>query len=355
MQAPDIIYEASFRSTSVFRFLLLFILTAPLALNSCDQGGEVLNIYSGRHYQVDEQLFREFTRQTGIRVNLVKANTDQLINRMELEGTNSPADVFITADAGRMILAKQKGLLQPMGMEKIQQWVPAYMRDAENYWTGMTKRARIFVYDLDRVDPSTLDSYESLTEDQWKGRVLVRSSQNPYNQTLMASIIAANGEDEALAWARGLVNNMAQSPRGNDRDQVKAIAAEAGDVAIVNTYYMGLLLHSTNREERNIASQMGIFFPNQQGRGTHINLSAIAITAYASNKDNAQKLIEFMLQEPAQKALSEENHEYPANTSVEWPDLLKEWGEFISDTIPIDQLGDHLHTATMLFHEAGWN
>jgi iron(III) transport system substrate-binding protein len=334
--------------------LLLAILLAAV-VKSCTSDQEVVNVYSGRHYQTDENLFREFTRQTGIRVNLVKADTDQLINRLELEGVNSPADIFITADAGRMILCMEKGLLQPMDIDEISDNVPSFLRDSEGYWTGFTKRARVIVYDKERVDPSELSTYEDLTLPIWNGRVLVRSSQNHYNQTLMASIIAAHGEEEALNWAKGLVNNMAQPPRGNDRDQVKAIAAGTGDIAIVNTYYMGLLLNSPNQEEQNIARQMGIFFPNQDGRGTHINISGIAITAHAPNKDNARKLIRFMLDKPAQRTLAEEIHEYPVNINVEWTDLLNEWGTFKGDTIPLDQLGQHLSRATVLFNQAGWN
>ncbi|MBW6480794.1 MAG: extracellular solute-binding protein, partial [Bacteroidales bacterium] len=203
--------------------------------------------------------------------------------------------------------------------------------------------------------PNELSTYEDLISERWSGRVLVRSSQNHYNQTLMASVVAAHGEEKALEWARGIVNNMAQPPRGNDRDQVKAIAAGTGDVAMVNTYYMGLLLNSPNHEERNIARQMGIFFPNQNDRGTHINISGAAITAHAPNRANAQKLIEFLLSPEAQSVFAEQNFEYPANRNVAWPALLEEWGRFKADTIPLDQLGKHLQPAMIIFNQAGWN
>lgn len=331
------------------------ILLLAIAFTSCSSDQDIINIYSGRHYQADENLYREFTKQTGIKVNLVKADTDQLINRLELEGSNSPADVFITADAGRMILCMEKNLLQPMNMENIRKIVPSHLRDSQNYWTGFTKRARVIVYDKERVDPANLSTYEALVLPQWQGRILVRSSQNHYNQTLMASIIAAHGEAQALEWASGIVNNMAQSPRGNDRDQVKAIAAGVGDLAIVNTYYMGLLLNSPNQEEQKIAREMGIFFPNQTNRGTHINISGIAITAHAPNAKNAQQLIEFLLSKEAQNVFAAENYEYPVNTEVEWTELLNEWGTFRGDTIALDMLGPHLPKATILFDEAGWN
>lgn len=337
--------------------LLQLLLTAfiLLAVISCSRDGNEVNIYSGRHYQADEQLYREFTKETGIRVNLIKADTDQLINRLELEGSNSPADLFITADAGRMIHAMEKGLLQPMNMDKIAELVPSTLRDPENHWTGFTKRARVIVYDKSRVNPEELSTYEELTSENWDGRILIRSSQNHYNQTLMASIVAAHGREGALEWANGIVKNMAQPPRGNDRDQVKAIAAGIGDVAIVNTYYMGLLLNSPNAEEKNIAQKMGIFFPNQQDRGTHINISGIAITANAPNAGNAQKLIEFLLSESSQSALAEQIFEYPANQHVEWPVLLKEWGYFKADTISLDQLGNHLQQGMIIFNQAGWD
>jgi iron(III) transport system substrate-binding protein len=338
--------------TSYVKLLpLLFII---FIFSSCHSDQQVVNVYSGRHYQVDEDLYREFERQTGIRVNLVKADTDQLINRLELEGRNSSADLLITADAGRMILGKQKSLLQKMDMHSIEHIVPASYRDPQSYWTGFTKRVRVIVYHIDRVNPEELSTYEALADPRWKGRVLVRSSQNHYNQTLMASMIAANGEQKALEWASGLVANMAQNPRGNDRDQMKSIAAGVGDIALVNTYYLGLLLHSTNAEERNVASQMGVSFPNQQGRGTHVNLSAVAITAHAPNHDNAQKLIEFLLNETSQKALSEANFEYPVSEQVPWPELLQGWGEFRSDTITVDNLGQHLHQSMIIFNQAGW-
>ncbi len=338
----------------MIRTLPLFFIFILILLSSCQTDQNVVNVYSGRHYQADERLFREFTRQTGIVVNLVKADTDQLINRLALEGTNTPADLFITADAGRMIQCMEKGLLQPMDAEVIEDVVPSNLRDPNFYWTGFTQRARVIVYDKERINPTALSTYEALTETQWNNKVLVRSSQNHYNQTLMASLIAVHGKEKALEWARGLVNNMAQSPRGNDRDQVKAIAAGVGEIAIVNTYYMGLLLNSPNAEERNIAARMGIFFPNQQDRGTHVNISGIALTAHASNIQNAQKLIEFMLKEESQQVLMDQNYEYPANKHLEWSDLLQQWGTFKSDTIPLDKLGAHLSQAMIVFNRAGW-
>jgi iron(III) transport system substrate-binding protein len=337
-------------------FLRIFILAViALVAISCNEPIEEVNVYSGRHYRSDEILFRKFTEKTGVRVNLIKADSDQLIHRMAMEGDRSPADLFITADVGRIAQALDQDLLQPAVTPFILQNVPDHLRDPDGYWTGLTKRARVVVYHHDRVDTTQLSTYEDLVLPEWEGKILVRSSQSHYNQTLLASIIAANGYDQALQWAKGVVDNMAQPPRGNDRDQVKAVAAGIGDLAVVNTYYMGLLLRSSNEEEREVARQMGIFFPNQNGRGAHVNVSAIALTSSSKNKDHAIQLIEFLLGEESQELLASENYEYPVNPNAKWPDLLKAWGTFKEDDINLSQLGDHLSEAMKIFNEAGWN
>ncbi|MFO7999071.1 MAG: Fe(3+) ABC transporter substrate-binding protein [Bacteroidales bacterium] len=333
---------------------LAMMVSAGRLLPSCSNPTQEVNVYSGRHYQSDEQLFRTFTRQTGIRVNLIKADTDQLINRIRLEGTASPADLLISADAGRLVNAASDGLLQPISSRRMSEVVPPAFRDPNGYWTGLTKRARVILYHKNRVDASELSTYEDLADPRWKGRVLVRSSQNHYNQTMMASIIAANGPQQAESWAKAMVSNMARSPQGNDRDQVKAMAAGLGDVAIVNTYYMGLLLNSTNAEEREVAAQAGIFFPNQNGRGTHVNVSGIGLAAGAPNKDNAIRLIDFLLSNEAQRVLSSDNYEYPVSKQVEWPELLQSWGSFREDTIPLQELEPLLQEAMFIFDRAGW-
>lgn len=322
---------------------------------SCKSSSDEVNVYSGRHYQADEELFKEFTRQTGIRVNLVKADSDQLIKRLELEGSKSPADLFITADGGRMVQAQKLKLLQPVNSDYIVQSLPAYLQQLDEGWTTLSQRARVVVYHKERVNPQDLDTYEGLTEPKWKGRLLVRSSQNQYNQTLLASIIAHIGKEAAEEWAKGIVANMAQPPKGNDRDQVKAIAAGIGDIAIVNTYYIGLLLNSENQEEQNVARQVGIFFPNQNSQGTHINVSAMGLCAHAPNSENAIKLMVFLLSPSSQEYLSKENYEYPALPNVAWPELLQSWGSFKPDTLPLNKIHTHLEDAMIIFNKAGWN
>lgn len=318
-----------------------------------DQEGEV-NVYSHRHYEVDQELFNRFEEETGIRVNLVKASADELMVRLENEGAKSPADLLVTVDAGRLVLAKNKGLLQPVESEILNENIPSYLRDSEGYWFGQTVRARILAYSLNRVDPANLSTYEALTDQQWKDRLLVRSSANIYNQSLLASFIAHNGADAAEDWARGIVDNFARKPKGGDRDQIIAIAADQGDVAIVNSYYVGKLFESDDSGQRAAADEVGVFFPNQEGRGTHINISGAGVTRYAPNKENAVRLLEFLSSPEVQKRFAEANSEYPVNPNVESSELLQSWGEFKRDTLDLQKLGELNTEAVEIFDRVGW-
>lgn len=333
---------------------LFGLLLVSIFLGSCAPATEEVNVYSGRHYEIDEVLFREFYEKTGIRVNHIKADADQLISRLELEGASSPADLLFTVDAGRLVLADQKGLLQPFESALVEEVVPENFRDAGGTWTGLTTRARVLVYHKDRVNPAELSTYEALADPRWKGQILVRSSQNQYNQSLMASVIAAIGSAEAEAWANGLVANFAREPQGNDRDQVIALAAGIGSIAIVNTYYIGLLHESTIAEEREVTKRLGIFFPNQEDRGTHVNISGVGLTAHAPNRDNAIKLIEFLLGDHAQKVLAGSNFEYPVSINVPWPALVQQWGNFKADTLSLSDLRHYLHESMFIFDRSGW-
>ena len=299
-------------------------------------------------------LFEQFTEQSGIRVNVVKASADQLIKRLEIEGDQSPADVLITVDAGRLFRAQSKGLLQPVKSRRLMEQVPAHLRDPAHHWFGLTMRARAIVYARDRVKPEQLSTYEALAEPQWKGRVLIRSAQNIYNQSLMASMIVAHGEAEARIWAQGMVRNFARAPKGNDRDQVKAIASGIGDVAIVNSYYIGKLFNSEDEAERMAAAAVKLFFPNQDDRGTHINISGAGVTASSNNVENAIKLLEFLSGPQAQQAFARANFEYPVNPTVEASSLKMMWGEFKTDTINLSLLGKHNFEAVTIFAESGW-
>lgn len=315
---------------------------------------EVVNVYTHRHYEADQQLFDKFTEATGIKVNVVSASADELIQKLELEGANSPADVLITVDAGRLHRAEEKGLLQPVNSEILNSNIPAKYRDQEGHWFGLTYRARIIAYSTERVNPEELSTYEALTGPEWKGKVLTRSSENIYNQSLLASIIAHHGQEGAQEWAAGLLANMARDPKGSDRDQVKAVAAGEGDVAIVNTYYIGIMLNDANEEERKAAEKIAIFFPNQEDRGTHINISGAGVTKYAPNKENAVKLIEFLSNQESQEFLANINFEYPVNPKAEFSDLLKKWGTFKADELHLSVLGENNSDAVVIFDKVGW-
>jgi len=311
-------------------------------------------VYSHRHYEADQQLFARFTEETGIRVNVVTASADELNTRLENEGKNSPADVLITVDAGRLHRAKEKGLLQPVRSEVLETSVPSSYRDPEGYWFGLTRRARVFIYDPARVKPGELSTYEGLADPKWKGRILARSSGNVYNQSLLASLIASTGEEAAERWARGVAANLARPPAGGDTDQIKAVAAGVGDVAIANTYYFGRLLASSDAEERRLAERLAIFFPNQDGRGTHVNVSGAGVTVSSKNVANAIRLLEFLASEDAQKIFSEANLEYPVNPRVEPAAILRAWGEFRADTLNLARLGELNASAVEIFDRAGW-
>lgn len=330
------------------------LITAAGCGNGERGGAGEVNVYSHRHYEADEQLFQRFTEETGIRVNVVTASADELITRLENEGANSPADLLITVDAGRLHRAKEKGLLQPLTSEVLAANIPSALRDPEGYWFGLTKRARILVYDTSRVRAGELSSYEDLVDPRWHGRVLVRSSGNVYNQSLLASVLAAAGEDGASAWAKGIVANLARQPSGSDTDQAKAVAAGAGDVAIVNSYYVARLKSSADPEERRIGARLAVVFPNQGGRGTHINVSGAGITRSSKNRENAVKLLEFLSEEAAQRVFSETIFEYPVNPRVEPAALLREWGEFREDTLNLARLGELNAAAVKVFDRVGW-
>lgn len=330
-------------------FLSLLVLFTALSANE-------LNIYTHRHYPSDEILFKTFTEKTGIKVNVVQANADQIMKRLEEEGKYTPADLLLTVDVGRLYYAKEKGLLQPIHSKFLEGVIPSKLRDNEGYWFGVTKRARILVYNIDTVDPKTLSTYESLADKKYKGAILTQSSSSIYNQSLLASIIAHKGEKEAKAWAKGVRDNFARRPTGSDRDQMRALAAGIGKIAIVNTYYVGQLINSKSFSDKAVAEMIGIFFPNQDEneRGTHINISGIGVTKYAKHKESAIQFIEFLCSKEAQKVFTSVNYEYPANKNVAPSKLLQSWGSFKEDSIELYKLGQYNATAVKIFNEVGW-
>ncbi|MGG1633179.1 Fe(3+) ABC transporter substrate-binding protein [Paenibacillus sp. NRS-1760] len=315
---------------------------------------QVVNVFTARHYDVDSQLFDAFTKETGIKVNEIKGTAEELVERLKREGESSEADLFITVDGGVLNYAKQNEVLQPIQSTTVDSNVPAELRDNENNWVGIATRARVIVYAKDRVKPEQLSTYEDLANAAWKGKVLARSSASLYNQSLLASFIELNGEQKAEEWAKGIVANFARDPEGGDRDQAKAVVAGLGDVAIMNTYYVGQMLNSKDMEEVKVAEKIGVFFPNQETTGTHLNISGVGLTKHAKNKDNAVKLIEFMTGKDGQTLLTQGSFEFPVNAAAEKPELLKGWGDFKTQKLDFSKLGDHNKKAVELLAKAGW-
>jgi len=332
-------------------FLSIFIIGC-----SPNKKSNEINLYSQRHYTVDKKQYENFEKLTGIKVNVVKANADELIERLKNEGENSPADLFITVDAGKLFRAKDLGLLQKVTNPKITKNIDPSLIDKDGFWVPITYRARILVYSNDRVNKDELSTYQNLTNEKWKNRILVRSSSNAYNQALMSSIVANEGTEAAEQWASGLVENFSRDPKGSDRDQVKAIAAGQGDVAIVNSYYIGLLLSSSKQEELKAGKAVSVFFPNQgeNESGTHINVSGIGLTKYSPNKENALKLIEYLTSKEAQKLYINTSFEYPVNPKVEPAEIVKNWGEFRRDSLDLNLLGKFRKEAILVFDKSGW-
>ncbi|WP_054941637.1 Fe(3+) ABC transporter substrate-binding protein [Paenibacillus ihuae] len=315
---------------------------------------QVVNVYSARSYDVDALLYEKFTTETGIKVNIIDGKAEELIERLKREGESSQADLFLTVDGGVLNNAKQAGLLQPVTSDIIDQNVPKELRDPENEWIGLSTRARVIVYSKDRIKPEQLSTYEDLISPAWKGKILVRPSSSLYNQSLLSSFIELNGEAKAEEWSKGLVENLARTPEGNDRDQAKAIVAGVGDVALMNTYYVGLLLNSDDPEEVKVGQSVGVFFPNQETTGTHVNISGVGLTKNSKNKENALKLIEFLTGKEAQTMVTNENYEFPVNAAAELPELLKSWGTFKAQKIDFNTLGIHNAKAIEIMNKTGW-
>lgn len=312
-------------------------------------------LYSSRHYDSDKALYEEFKKQTGITVEVKKADAKALLEEIQKAGDDSPADLFYTADAGKLAEAKEKGLFQKIGSKVVNENVPENYRDDEDMWTALTMRARIIAYSKDRVKPEQLSTYEDLTDAKWKGKVVTRPSSHVYNQSLVASFIEVNGEEKAKEWTKGIVANFARDPKGNDRDQIKAVAAGEADIAIVNSYYVGIMSKSDKAEEKDAVSKIGVFFPNQSTTGTHVNVSGAGILKGAKNKENAVKLLEFLSSVEAQEKFSSANFEFPINPKVKVEnELLKSWGEFKKQNIKLSVLGKNNKKAQQIMDENGW-
>lgn len=336
---------------SAKNFLLLCF--SLFFLISCGDKDE-LNIYSSRHYDTDIALYDQFTEETGIEINLIEGGSDELIERIKSEGINSPADILITVDAGRLWRANQAEVLQPYESEILNENIPSELRDVDNMWVGLSQRIRGIVYNRDRVDENELEGYWELADEKWNGRVCVRSSNNIYNQSLVASLIETHGIEATEEWATRFVSNFARTPQGGDTDQVKAVAAGICDVALVNHYYLGRLINSGQQSDRSVAEQVDIYFPSAEFGGTHVNISGAGIAVHSPNRDNATRFLEYLSSEDAQKIFAIGNLEYPAVEGIALPELLELFGTFESDAVNVSSYGANNPDAIRLMDRVGW-
>jgi iron(III) transport system substrate-binding protein len=315
--------------------------------------GEI-NLYSSRHYNTDTELYNNFTKETGIKINLIEGKDDELIERIKSEGNNSPADILITVDAGRLWRADQAGIFAPVNSSIITEKIPESLRDPEGKWFGFTKRARVIMYHTDKVNPNQLSTYEDLADPKWKGKIIVRSSSNIYNLSLVASFIAVHGEKETEEWVKGFLANFARQPEGNDTEQIQGVASGVADLALANTYYLARLAKSDKEEEKEVFSKVKPFFPNQGDRGTHVNISGGGLIKTAPNPEGAIKFLEYLTSNSAQTFFAQGNNEYPVVEGIPVDPIVAQFGSFKSDTTNVALYGENNAKALEIMDRAGW-
>ena len=334
------------------RFLVIILLITVFSFDT--YADNKVNVYSYRQPILIDPFFQEFTKKTGIKVNVLHAKKG-LLERLKAEGSDTPADVVLTVDISRLNQFVENDLLQPIESSILESNIPYHLRDTKNRWFSFSKRARIVVASKERVDTNLIQRIEDLADPIWKGKICTRKGSHVYNRSLLASIIAAHGEEEAEKWAEGLVKNLARKPEGNDRAQVKAIHEGVCDVAVINTYYFGKMkFNKKDTEQTNWAKAINIIFTNQEDRGNHINVAGGGVVKYAKNKENAIALLEFLIQPKAQALYATMNYEYPVNLSTELSDELKSWGSFKEDRLPIEKLAELAPIAQKIINRVGW-
>ena len=324
--------------------LLLLVGTAAMA--------EEVNVYSARHYDTDLTLYERFTEQTGIDINLIEGNSDGLIERIRNEGELSPADMLITVDAGRLWRAHQQDVFQAVQSDVLAERIPVHLREPSGHWFGLSKRARVVVYNKAAGLPDGMARYEDLADERLRGTVCMRSSGNIYNLSLLGALIEHRGESAAETWARGVVANFHRPPQGNDTAQLRAVAAGECGISIANTYYIGRLLGSENADDRGVANALGVLFPNQDDRGAHVNVSGAGVAKHAPNRANAVKFLEYLVSDFAQRLFAEGNNEYPVVGDASGP--IASLGTFKEDAVNAAVLGANQAQAVRVFDRAGW-
>lgn len=316
--------------------------------------GGVLNLYSSRHYDADLELYNAFTRETGIKVNLIEADADALIARIQSEGEFSPADVLLTVDAGRLWRAEEAGILSPVDSAVLQERIPAEFRHPEKLWFGFSTRARVIIYNKAAGLPAPLATYADLADPAHRGKVCMRSSSNIYNVSLLASIISHDGAAPAEAWARSVVANFARDPQGNDTSNIEDVAAGTCGISIINSYYLARFIAANDPAKTKVADSVAIVFPNQADRGTHVNISGGGIPTHSPNRANAVRFLEFMSSDTAQAILTNGNHEYPVVPGIAEDAAIHALGDFKRDTLEVAKLGVNQTDAVQIFDRAGW-
>lgn len=344
------------------RIALLAALAGALALSACGEPeqadstaeGGVINLYTARHYDSDLVLYERFTEQTGIRVNRIEGNADQLLARMQAEGDASPADVFITADAGALWRVQNAGLFQPVQSETLNAAIPANLRDPEGRWFGFSRRARIVAYDQARVQPAEVDTYEEIASPRFRGQLCVRSADSIYNLSLVGALIEAWGPDRARQWVEGFVANMARPPEGGDRDQIRAVGAGVCQIALTNSYYYIRLASGDDAADREITTRVKLAFPSLDGQGAHVNISGAGVAANAPNRANAVRFLEFLVSAEVQSYISQNNNEYPASPDVPAPAPVDAYADFQAHPMPVSAYGPRQAEALAMMSAAGW-
>ncbi len=312
-----------------------------------------LNLYSSRHYDTDERLYSDFEEMTGITINRIEGNADELIARMEAEGENSPADVLLTVDTSRLERARTMGLLQSVDSDVLEARIPAYLQDDENEWFAFSQRARILFYDKNDVE-NPPQTYQDLASDEYEGMVCIRSSTNVYSQTIMAALIEHLGEEAATEWAQGVVENFARDPQGGDTDQLRGIVSGECDIAMSNTYYFARAIRTEVDGLSDSLDQIGWVFPNQDTFGAHMNVSGGGVAAHAPNRENAIRFLEYLTSDQAQEYFSAGNDEYPAVPGVAISPSVASLGFFIPDTLDAATIADNVPAAQDIFNRVGW-
>jgi iron(III) transport system substrate-binding protein len=352
MPARNTSFAKSLPRLSLPAFILSLLAILPATASAQEK---VLNLYTARHYQTDEALYTGFTKRTGIRINRIEGGEDALFERIKSEGANSPADVFITVDIGRIWRADEAGIFEAVKSAELEKRIPSAFRDPQNHWFGFSSRARVIAYNKAQVKPGEIRDYEDLADPKWKGKICVRSSAHPYMLSLTASMVAHHGEQKAEAWVKGFKDNLARDPRGGDTDQLRAAAAGECALAISNQYYYVRLLRSTKPDEKKAAEQLGIVFPNQGNRGTHMNISGGGILKHAPNKEAARLFLEYLASDDAQTYFANGNNEWPTVPNVKLDNAaLESLGKFKTDSINVAQIGRNQAAAQRISDRVGY-